>query len=108
GRPRRLYDHRVLPGHADRTVTPRSLRALLASGLAVFLAAPPAARAAEVSVGVGLGVAADMPDRVSSEHTRFPFAPGLHVPVRIDLSEGTRLRIDGRLEGGRGGDRVSW
>jgi hypothetical protein len=81
----------------------------LAIGLAAgaMLSALPA-DAAEVTVGAGLAVAADLSDRVSAEHTDFGPGPSLQVPVRVALSEHVSFRATGRADLGFGSDRVSW
>lgn len=66
------------------------------------------ARAADVAMGIGAGVVADLPDRASAGATRFGVGPSVVVPVAITPVPYLRLRIDLRLEQATGVDQLTW
>ena len=59
-------------------------------------AAPPTDGRGRWEVGVGLGVAVDLPDAVSGDYARFGPGPSLLVPVRWSLTPNARLRATAR------------
>ena len=67
-----------------------------------------AARAADTSVGVELGLAMDLGDRVSGEYAQFGPGPALRIPVYVALGEAARVRVIGSATLGFGSDRVTW
>ena len=84
-------------------------------GLSVcwLLLAAPAEAMTPSEVGVGLGLAADLADPASGEHTRFKPGPTLVVPVRWNLMEEgdhvlLRLRVTGRADLAVGRDQLTW
>ncbi|HHO52530.1 MAG TPA: hypothetical protein ENK18_17100 [Deltaproteobacteria bacterium] len=77
------------------------LRVFWLSCLAASLPAPAQAG----SLGLGLAFVQDLPDPISTD-TRLGLGLSLQLPVRLDLTEHTSLRIGGRLDyAGGGGER---
>jgi hypothetical protein len=62
----------------------------------------------EWSVGAELGASLDLPDHASGEHTRFGPGPSLAIPVRVGLTDATRLRLTPFADVAFGHDRVRW
>lgn len=61
-----------------------------------------------VSLGAGVGVAADMRDAASEGQTRFGVAPSLSIPLRVQPLSYLRWRLDVRLDVGWGVDQLTW
>lgn len=80
-------------------------RFLLALPLALL---PVSASAGDVSLGVTLGGALDLPDKASGDHTRFGPAGTLSIPVRVELAPSAWFVARLRADVGTGHDRVSW
>lgn len=59
-------------------------------------------------LGAAAGLAVDLPDRASADHTRFGAGPRLVLPLRIGFDAPVRLRVDLEGEGAGGVDRLEW
>ena len=79
-----------------------------AAGMWLALVMAPAVAGVEVRVGAGLGLVADLNDRVSNGETRLRAGPSLVVPVRFEVSPHVRLRVDLNLETASGVDELTW
>lgn len=83
------------------------------TALWLTLGVAPASALTPNEVGVGVGVATDLGDPASADHTRFKPGPSLAVPVRWNLTEESgdvllRLRATGRAELAMGNDQLTW
>lgn len=81
------------------------------ASIAVCLAMAPRVAWAEpvrADLGLGLGLAADMPDRASHGDTRLEAGATFRVPIRVHLSPVVALRLDLGVEGCRGVDQLTW
>lgn len=74
----------------------------------LMLMTSPAAAKVPVSMGLGAGVAVDLPDRASGEDTRLGVGPAMVIPIRIEALDFLRVRIDLRFEMGMGVDQLTW
>lgn len=74
-----------------------------------FLLAPSLASAGELSIGVGVGAALDLPDRVNiGGDTKLGVGPGLYIPVRYAFGESVAFRATVRVDSSYGTGSVSW
>ncbi|MBN2797994.1 MAG: hypothetical protein JXX28_02490 [Deltaproteobacteria bacterium] len=80
--------------------------------LTLLFALPSIASEGTLSAGVTLALSADQSDAVplpeGGEPTRFGPGLSLGIPLRLDLTEGVRLRLDGRFDLAAGSDRITW
>lgn len=80
--------------------------ALFRAGLFAALLIPGASRAG--SVGIGAGVAFDLPDPSPPVVSRFGPSPNLLVPIRLDVAPSAAVRTTLHLAFAQGTDFVSW
>jgi hypothetical protein len=67
-----------------------------------------AAETGDMGVGVGVAMAADLPDKVSKEYAKFGPGPSLQIPFRYQVAPLARFRASARFDLGVGSNRVHW
>jgi hypothetical protein len=72
------------------------------------LSASTSSSAVDKSLAVQLGGVLDLPDAVSSDHTRFGVGPSVAVMVRAQLTPFSRLRFGVQGHLATGSDKVTW
>ena len=74
----------------------------------VLLGAVQSSHAADMSFGVQLGGAIDLPDQTSGDHTQFGFGPALALTYRLHFADYARARFGVQSHLATGSDRVTW